>query len=74
SAAKMAGINTYKLSYYPEQKSIFSKWGSNMSEQMRVRAVKSELGDNYKYYEQIKDATQMMRTPQARLPYTLTIN
>jgi len=35
--------------------------------------VKSELGENYKYYEQIKTATQMMRTPQARMPYEVVI-
>jgi protease-4 len=74
SAAKMAGLKNYLLEYYPEQKSIFGKFGSDMSDQMRVRAVKAELGENYKYYEQLKDATQMMRTPQARLPYTISIN
>ena len=70
----MAGLKNYLLEYYPEQKSIFGKFGSDMSDQMRVRAVKAELGENYKYYEQLKDATQMMRTPQARLPYTISIN
>jgi len=41
---------------------------------MKVRAIKSELGVDYKYYEQLKGVTQMMRTPQARLPYTISIN
>jgi len=74
SAAKMARIKNYTLEYYPEQKSIFSKFGSAFSDEMKMRAVKSELGENYKYYEQLKGATQMMRTPQARLPYTISIN
>jgi len=74
SAAKMAGLKNYRLEYYPEQKSIFGKFGSDMSEQMKVRAIKSELGVDYKYYEQLKGVTQMMRTPQARLPYTISIN
>jgi protease-4 len=74
SAAKMAGIKNYTLMPYPEQKNIFSKFGMDMSDQMKVRAIKSELGENYKYYEQIKGATQMMRIPQARLPYTISIN
>ena len=74
SAAKMAGLKNYRLEYYPEQKSIFGKYGSDMSEQMKVRAIKSELGVDYKYYEQLKGVTQMMRTPQARLPYTISIN
>jgi protease-4 len=74
SAAKMAGLKNYTLMPYPEEKSTFSKFGMNMSDQMRVRAIKSELGVDYKYYEQLKGVTQMMRTPQARLPYTISIN
>jgi protease-4 len=73
SAAKMAKLKDYTLDAYPEQKSIFSKFGGNMSEQMRVKAVKSELGENYRYYEQIKGLTQMMRTPQMRMPYDIVI-
>lgn len=73
-AAKLAGINNYKLSAYPEQKTILNKFGANVSDQARTRAVKSELGENYKYYMQLKSVTQLMRTPQARLPYTISIN
>jgi protease-4 len=74
SAAKEARIKNYKLESYPEQKSFLSKLGFNVSSQMKAHFVQSELGDNYKYYEQLKGVTQMMRTPQARLPYTLSIN
>ncbi|HVV53747.1 MAG TPA: signal peptide peptidase SppA [Mucilaginibacter sp.] len=73
-AAKMANISDYKVVAYPaEQKSILGKLSGNVSEQMRARAVKSELGENYIYYEQIKGLTQMMRTPQARMPYDIVI-
>jgi protease-4 len=73
-AAKMAKDKNYKLETYPEQKSILNKFGLDMSAQMKTHFVKSELGENYKYYEQIKSVTQMMRTPQARLPYDIEIN
>jgi protease-4 len=73
-AAKKAKLKNYKLVPYPEQKSIFDKFGSNISAQVRMNAVKSELGENYKYYEQIQGLTQMMRTPQARLPYDIVIH
>jgi len=73
-AAKMAKVKNYKLESYPEQKSILNKFGLDMSAQMKMHFVKSELGENYKYYEQIKGVTQMMRTPQARLPYNIEIN
>ncbi|MEO6849085.1 MAG: signal peptide peptidase SppA, partial [Mucilaginibacter sp.] len=74
SAAKMANIKNYKLVAYPEQKSIFSKFGSGISAQMRAHFVKSELGENYRYYNEIKSVTEMMRTPQARLPYDIVVN
>ncbi len=74
SAAKMAKVSDYKLVEYPEQKSILDKFGSSFNVEMKTRAIKSELGENYKYYEQIKGVTQMMRTPQTRLPYDIVIN
>ena len=74
SAAKMAKVSDYKLVEYPEQKSILDKFGSSFNVEMKTRAIKSELGENYKYYEQIKGVTQMMRTPQTRLPYDILIN
>lgn len=73
SAAKKAGVKEYKLVTYPEQKSFLDKVGSNFSAEMKTRTLQSELGDNYIYYEQIKGVTQMMRTPQARLPYDVVI-
>lgn len=73
SAAKKAKLKDYKLVSYPEQKSFLDKFGSNLSVQMKTRAIKSELGENYIYYEQIKNMTKMMRTPQMRLPYELVI-
>jgi protease-4 len=74
SAAREAKIKNYNLVTYPEQKSFLDKFGSGLTSEMKMRAIKSELGDNFKYYEQIKGATQMMRTPQARLPYDIAIN
>jgi protease-4 len=74
SAAKMAKIKNYNMVSYPEQKSIFNKFGQGFSAQMKTKVLKSELGDNFKYYEQIKGVTQLMRTPQARMPYDIAIN
>lgn len=74
SAAKKAGIKNYKLVAYPEQKSFLKNLGIGVNAQMKDYFMKSELGDNFKYYQQVKGVTQMMRTPQARLPYDITIN
>ncbi|QQL50714.1 signal peptide peptidase SppA [Mucilaginibacter ginkgonis] len=73
SAAKKANLKDYKLVSYPEQKGIFSKLGSSMSEDVKANMIKKELGENYSYYEQIKSLQSMMRTPQARLAYQVNI-
>ncbi|HEY8930758.1 MAG TPA: signal peptide peptidase SppA [Mucilaginibacter sp.] len=74
SAAKMAKIRRYNLVAYPEQKSFLNKFGLGMNDELKAHFLKSELGDNFRYYEQLKGVTQMMRTPQARLPYDIDIN
>jgi protease-4 len=73
-AARMAKLKNYSMESYPDQKSFLDKFGSGLTSQMKMHAIQSELGDNFKYYEQIKGVTQMMRTPQARLPYDIVIN
>jgi protease-4 len=69
SAAKKANITDYKVVGYPEQKSLFKSFGSDIQSRVKVHFAKAELGDNYRYYEQLKGVQQMMRTPQARLPF-----
>ncbi|SDP26702.1 protease-4 [Mucilaginibacter sp. OK268] len=73
SAAKKAKIKNYSLVTYPEQKSFFNQLSGDVTAEARTRILQSELGDNYKVYEQIKGVTQMMRTPQARMPYSIEI-
>ncbi|WP_428330701.1 signal peptide peptidase SppA [Mucilaginibacter sp.] len=74
SAAKMAKLKNYNLVSYPEQKSFLNKFGLGMNAEIKSYVMKSELGENFKYYQQLKGVTQMMRTPQARLPYEIVIN
>jgi protease-4 len=72
-AAKMANLKTYKMVSYPTQKSIFSKYSSGLTSEMKAHFVKEELGANYRYYEQLKSIQNMMCTPQARLPFEMEI-
>ncbi len=74
SAAKMAKIKNYQLVSYPAQKSFLNKFGSGLSAEVKTHMLKSELGENYIYYQQIKSVTQMMRTPQARMPFNVSVN
>ncbi|MGF7040565.1 signal peptide peptidase SppA [Mucilaginibacter lappiensis] len=73
SAAKKANIKSYSLVAYPEQKSFLNQLSGDVTVEARTRMLKSELGDSYRVYEQIKGITQMMRTPQTRLPYDIVI-
>lgn len=73
SAAKMARLKNYRLVAYPEQKSVLNKLGESFSIQMKTRMLKSELGENYPVYEQIKNLTSTMRTPLARMEYDVVI-
>jgi len=72
-AAKKAKVSDYRLVTYPEQKSIFNKFGQGLTAEVKTRMMKSELGENYNTYQQIKTVTQMMRTPQARMPFDVVI-
>jgi protease-4 len=72
-AVKKANIKDYKLVSYPEQKSFLNKFGEGLSAEVKAHFVKAELGDNYRYYQQIQGVTKMMRTPQARMTYDIVI-
>jgi protease-4 len=73
AAAKKAGVKDYRIVAYPEQKSFLNKFGEGLSAEVKAHFVKAELGENYRYYEQIKGVTQIMRTPQARMPFDVVI-
>jgi protease-4 len=73
SAAKKAGLKDYRLVAYPDQKSVLNKLGQSFSAEMKTRVLQSELGENYKVYEQIKNVTSMMRTPLMRMEYDVVV-
>ena len=72
SAAKKAGLKNYRIVEYPSQidplQSIFDKSG----DKVRTYFAKRELGENYTYYQQVKEALSISGI-QARLPYNITI-
>jgi protease IV len=73
SAAKKAKIKDYNVVPYPEQKSLFASITDDMQVRVKTRMVKAELGENYAYYQQLQSIKQMMRVPQARLPFIAEI-
>ncbi len=53
---------------------MFSALGMDISARVKANILQSELGENFKYYQQIKGVTQMMRTPQARMEYDVVVH
>jgi protease-4 len=72
SAAKMAKLKNYSVIPYPEQTSKLKNLGRSFSVEMKTYMVQSELGDNYKYYNQIKEAVKLSGV-QMRMPYEVVI-
>ncbi|MDT3405052.1 signal peptide peptidase SppA [Mucilaginibacter terrae] len=69
SAAKKAKLKDYKLVAYPEQKGFFKGLTNDVETRVKTHMLKSELGDSYQYYSQMKTLQGMIRVPQARLPF-----
>jgi protease-4 len=72
-AAKKANLKDYKIVPYPEQSNKLKNFGASMTSEMQMHFTKAELGDNFKYYEQIKAAARLNGL-QALMPYTVQIN
>jgi protease-4 len=62
----------YKLQALPRQKSFAESLFSGMSEEMRLRMVREEMGPFYPVYEQYKKLSAMQGA-QMRLPFELNI-
>lgn len=73
AAAKKAGLENYRLMSYPTIKSPFESFLGGSTDRVSAWFAKRELGEHYRYYEQLKAATQYFGI-QARLPYTIEIN
>ncbi|MBW4890724.1 signal peptide peptidase SppA [Mucilaginibacter sp. HMF5004] len=72
-AAKKAKVKSYNIVPYPEQdNSIFKSLTRGATAQTRVYMLKSELGENYKYYEQVKAASQLSGM-QMRMDYEVEV-
>lgn len=72
SAAAKAKITDYKLVAYPEQKSLLENFGSGITSEAKTYLMKQELGDNYRYYNDLKTILKF-NGAQMRMPYNLDI-
>jgi len=71
-AVSEAGIENYRIVKLPKLEDPFEKILKELSGNTRTKILKEELGEQYYYYEKIKEA-KSMKGIQARLPYDLKI-
>jgi protease IV len=72
-AAKKAKVKNYNVTPYPElNNSLLKSLGRGASSHVRVSMLKSEMGDNYKYYQKIKEASQLSGL-QMRMAYEVEV-
>lgn len=71
-AADMAGVDKYRIVYYPERKSLLQEIMSELSGDLENSMLKASLGDWYSYYQKIKNISHYQGI-QARMPYDLVL-
>jgi len=71
-AANKAKLKDYRITILPEEEDTFTKIIKNLTGEDKSM-IQRELGENYKYYQQVKQAIKYQGI-QARLPFEYTIN
>lgn len=71
-AKEKAGIEDYRLTSLPKEKDPFQAMVDELTGNVKMRILKSELGVNYKYYEKTKDIMNMGGV-QVRIPYQIDL-
>lgn len=73
AAAQKAGLEDYRLVTYPAIRNPWESMLGGSTDRISAWLGKRELGEQYRYYEQLKMGLQQ-RGIQARLPFTLEIH
>ncbi|MBA4408216.1 MAG: signal peptide peptidase SppA [Odoribacter sp.] len=72
-AKKMAKLDTYRIVNLPKLKDPFEELMKEISGSAKAGFMKDELGENYKYYEQLRGFLSQ-KGVQARMPYDIEIH
>lgn len=72
-AAKLAGIDTYSIRELPEPEDPYTRILSKLTDELKVRVLKSEAGEFTRFFEDLKDIKDISGV-QARLPYLIDIH
>ena len=73
SAAKKENLKSYRLVAYPEQKKGFLSFLEKSGDKMKQSVLQDELGNNYNYYQKLKQATTQ-KGIFTKLPLEFLIN
>lgn len=72
AAAKIKAGEDYRVVYYPEKKPWFEELMLNFSDQVQVRILQSQLGEQYPLYQKIQKIKNYQGV-QVRMPQDLVI-
>ncbi len=72
AAAKIKAGEDYRVVYYPEKKPWFEELMMNFSDQVQVRILQSQLGEQYPLYQKIQKLKNYQGV-QVRMPQELVI-
>ena len=72
-AAKLAKMENYRISNLPKQKDALEKIMEDFSAEPETKILKSELGQSYKYIQQIRFLARANKSIQARMEYTIDL-
>jgi protease-4 len=72
-AAELAGIEKYSIKEYPVMEDTYTRLLSTFTGDMKLKFLMNELGENAKYYSDIKEISGLSGI-QARLPYFIEIH
>lgn len=72
-AKQMAHLDNYRLLNLPKQKDPFEELIKGFSASAKASILKSELGDNYKYYQQLRNVMSQNGI-MARMEYDIDIH
>ncbi|HAH24692.1 MAG TPA: signal peptide peptidase SppA [Prolixibacteraceae bacterium] len=72
-AKKMANLENYRIINLPKQKDTFEELMKEFSGSAKASLLKDELGENYKYYQQLHSIISE-KGIMARMPYDIDIH
>ena len=76
-AARMAKTSSYRIKEYPEKKSFWEELlsSNSYSASASEKAIKEKIGaDQYNMLQQVNKLKEMIKTPQAWLPFDLNLH